>query len=110
MKGWIDRVVRPGIAYAFEEGDSGEGVPKGLLKARVALVFNTGNTPIKREKKAFGDPLELLWNNCVFRLCGVKRFRRRLYGVVVTSSAGQREEWLDDARELIREELNRGRI
>jgi putative NADPH-quinone reductase len=44
MKGWIDRVFRPGIAYEFEEGDSGEGVPKGLLKAKVALVFNTSNT------------------------------------------------------------------
>lgn len=42
LKGWIDRVIRPGIAYEFEEGDSGEGIPIGLLKARAALVFNTG--------------------------------------------------------------------
>lgn len=105
LKGWIDRVIRPGIAYAFEEGDSGEGVPKGLLKARVALVFNTGNTPAAREREVFGDPLELLWNNCVFELCGVKRFRRRLYGVVATSTPEQREEWMRDARKLAREEM-----
>lgn len=106
LKGWIDRVVRPGGAYAFEEGDSGEGVPRGLLKARVALVFNTGNTPAAREKEVFGDPLELLWHNCVFRLCGVKRFRRRLYGVVASSTAEQREAWLEDARKLVREEMS----
>ena len=40
LKGWVDRVIRPGVAYEFLEGDSGEGVPRGLLKARKALVFN----------------------------------------------------------------------
>ena len=40
LKGLIDRVIRPGIAYEFLEGDSGEGVgvPKGLLKAKAALL------------------------------------------------------------------------
>ena len=41
LKGWIDRVIRPGVAYEFLEGDTGEGVPHGLLKAQSALVFNT---------------------------------------------------------------------
>ena len=40
LKGWIDRVIRPGIAYEFLEGDSGEGVPNGLLKAEAVIVFN----------------------------------------------------------------------
>src|SRR4030042_41176 len=44
LKGWIDRVVRPGVAYRFLEGDGGEGVPQGLLKARAAVVFTKANT------------------------------------------------------------------
>jgi putative NADPH-quinone reductase len=28
LKGWIDRVIRPGVAYEFLVGDSGEGVPR----------------------------------------------------------------------------------
>ena len=44
LAGWVDRVVRPGVAYEFIEGDAGEGVPQGLLKARWAAVFNTANT------------------------------------------------------------------
>ena len=32
MKGWIDRVLRPGVAYRFVEGDSGEGVPGGAAE------------------------------------------------------------------------------
>lgn len=57
LKGWVDRVIRPGVAYEFLEGDKGEGVPKGLLKATSAVVFNTSNTETEREKKVFGDPL-----------------------------------------------------
>ena len=48
LKGWIDRVMRPGVAYEFLEGGSGKGVPNGLLKAKAALVFNTSNTPEDR--------------------------------------------------------------
>src|SRR5512139_1966143 len=66
LKGWIDRVIRPGVAYQFLEGDQGDGVPRGLLRARCAVVFNTSNTGSIREETVFGDPLEAIWKNCVF--------------------------------------------
>jgi NAD(P)H dehydrogenase (quinone) len=96
LKGWIDRVIRPGVAYQFVEGDNGEGVPVGLLKAEAALVFNTSNTPSAREQAVFGDPLETLWRNCIFGLCGVTKVERRTFGVVVTSTAEQRRTWLGE--------------
>jgi NAD(P)H dehydrogenase (quinone) len=102
LTGWIDRVVRPGVAYGFEEGDQGEGVPRGLLRARTAVVLNTSNTPPDRERDAFGDPLEAIWRRCVFDLCGVTDVRRRTYSVVVTSTTEQRAGWLADAAELVR--------
>ena len=101
LKGWVDRVIRPGIAYEFLEGDSGEGVPKGLLKAEAALVFNTSNTEVQREKEIFGDPLESIWKNCIFDLCGISNFHRRMFNVVVTSSEAQRQNWLDSVRQDI---------
>ena len=103
LTGWIDRVVRPGVAYAFEEGDGGEGVPVGLLRARTAVVLNTSNTPPAREREVFGDPLEAIWKRCVFDLCGVKDVRRRTFSVVVTSTAAQRAEWLASAAALVAE-------
>lgn len=103
LKGWVDRVVRPGVAYEFLEGDSGEGVPRGLLRARKALVFNTTNTGAKREQEAFGDPLQTLWKNCIFGLCGVEDFSRKSYGVVVTSTEAERRAWLDDVRQRVGE-------
>lgn len=101
LKGWVDRVVRPGVAYAFEEGDGGEGVPVGLLRARTAVVLNTSNTPPDRERDAFGDPLDAIWRRCIFGLCGVADVRRRTYGVVVTSTAAERAAWLADASALV---------
>ena len=102
LKGWVDRVIRPGVAYEFLEGDQGEGVPKGLLRAERALVFNTSNTPPDREREVFGDPLDTLWRNCVFGLCGVKDVRRRVFGVVVVSTEEQRRAWLREVREAVR--------
>jgi len=101
LKGWIDRVIRPGIAYEFLEGDAGEGIPKGLLKAEVAVVFNTSNTLPEREQQIFGDPLETIWRNCIFALCGVGNFHRRTFSTVVTSTESERREWLEEARTLI---------
>jgi NAD(P)H dehydrogenase (quinone) len=102
LKGWVDRVIRPGVAYEFAEGDQGEGVPLGLLKAQAACVFNTSNTFPEREARVFGDPLETLWKNCVFGLCGVQTFYRVTFSVVVTSTAEQRQEWLVKVRDAVR--------
>ena len=101
LKGWVDRVIRAGVAYEFKEGDSGEGVPIGLLKAETALVFNTGNTPKERELQVFGDPLEILWKNCIFDFCGVKNFYRKMFGVIVTSKFEERQAWLKEVRNIV---------
>jgi NAD(P)H dehydrogenase (quinone) len=100
LKGWVDRIFRPGVAYRFADGDSGEGVPIGLLRAKAALVLNTSNTPDEREKSVFGDPLEALWKRCIFDLCGVRTVHRRVFSVVVTSTLEERRKWLGEAKEL----------
>lgn len=102
MKGWIDRVLRPGVAYEFLPGDGGEGVPVGLLKPMTALVFNTSNTPEKREREVFGDPLERIWRDCVLDFCGVRTVKRRMFGVVCTSTPTVRAAWLDEVAQTVR--------
>lgn len=101
LKGWVDRVLRPGVAYEFLEGDKGEGVPKGLLKAACAVVFNTSNTDTARERLIFGDPLESIWRKCIFGLCGVPLFYRRMFNIVVTSTEEERQSWLNEVAETI---------
>lgn len=101
LKGWVDRVIRPGVAYRFREGDNGEGVPVGLLRAKAAIVFNTGNTPRRREQEVFGDPLENLWRTCIFGFSGVPEFHRDLFTVVITSTDEDRNAWLRDVRDRV---------
>jgi putative NADPH-quinone reductase len=101
LKGWIDRVIRPGIAYEFLDNDTGEGIPNGLLEARVAVVFNTSNTETEREKNIFGDPLETIWKNCIFALCGIGNVYRQMYTIIVTSTEEQRKIWLDEVRQSV---------
>lgn len=101
LKGWVDRVLRPGVAYQFDVEDSGGGIPQGLLKAKAALVFNTANTPEQRENEVFGDPLETLWKNCIFAFCGVHHFERKMFRVVAESTYEQRVAWLKEVREVV---------
>jgi len=101
LKGWIDRVIRPGVAYEFSTGDSGEGVPAGLLAGKRAVVFNTSDTPAEREREVFGDPLESIWKQCVFDFCGVRDVYRRTFGVIVTSTAEERRAWLHEVESSV---------
>ncbi|MDP3563284.1 MAG: NAD(P)H-dependent oxidoreductase [Methanoregula sp.] len=103
LKGWIDRIIRPGVAYRFAERDSGEGIPIGLLVAKAVIVFNTSNTPVQREHEVFGDPLERIWKDCIVSFCGVPAFHRRMFRVVVTSTEEQRKAWLSEVRERVQE-------
>jgi NAD(P)H dehydrogenase (quinone) len=108
LKGWTDRVLRSGVAYQFEEGDDGSGVPEGLLVAEAAIVFNTSNTPADREKLIFGDPLERIWKECVFDFCGIKNFHRKMFRVVASSTVKERDSWLKEVKETINNYFPKG--
>lgn len=82
LKGWVDRVIRPGVAYAFLEGDSGEGVPVGLLKARAPPWCST---PPTRRRSGNGRCSAIRWKRCgktAFSDC-----------VVWIASSGGRSAW-----------------
>lgn len=101
LKGWIDRVLRENVAYTFPVGDNGGGLPIGLLKTKAAIVFNTSNTPEKRENEVFGDPLQRIWKDCIFDFCGVTVFDRKMFRVIADSSAEQRDNWLKEVKNMI---------
>ena len=64
LKGWIDRVIRPGVAYEFLVGRQRGRRAAGTAQGKGGIVFNTSNTG--REAGAEGvrrparDPLEEL--------------------------------------------------
>jgi len=63
------------------------------------VIFHTQK---KREQEAFGDPLEVLWKTCIFDLCGVRGFYRKMFGVIVTSRLEQRQQWLTEVRDTVK--------
>ncbi len=101
LRGWVDRVLRAGRAYNFVPDGQGGAKPVGLLKARVAVVFNTANTPQELEEQLLGDPLQTHWLKVVFGLCGVTTVDRRNFAPVITSTPQQRQRWLDEVQRTV---------
>ncbi|MCD4728238.1 MAG: NAD(P)H-dependent oxidoreductase [Pirellulales bacterium] len=105
LKGWVDRIIRPGTAYVCE-GNPGEvGEVIGLLTGKFGVVFTTGDTDTEREMSYFLDPLETLWKNCIFGFCGVEKFTRRHFNIVLTSTLEQRKAWLDEVKTVLQSYL-----
>ena len=103
MKGWVDRILYNGLAFRFAESDSGGGVPVGLLRAKKGIVFNTSNTEERREREVFGDPLERIWKDCIFKFCGVHDVTRKVFSIVADSTEQERNKWLAEVRNCIHE-------
>ncbi|MFZ4400234.1 MAG: NAD(P)H-dependent oxidoreductase [Bacteroidales bacterium] len=101
VKGWLDRVFLPEVAYTFVKDAEGKFVQKGLLKAQFAIVLNTSNTSEELEEKIFKDPLETIWGNRVFKFCGIHNYKRVNFQVMKDSDFKQRTDWLCEIRQLI---------
>lgn len=106
LKGWVDRAFRLDTAYTYPEGADFDAAAIGLLRARCAFVFNTSNTPLKREMEVFGDPLERLWRDCVFGFCGIPDVVRRMYAPVAGSTPETRAGWLGEVAALVDETVS----
>ncbi|MDH3999368.1 MAG: flavodoxin family protein, partial [Desulfuromonadales bacterium] len=55
----------------------------------------------ERENDIFGDPLQRIWKGCIFDLCGVPQFHRRMFNIMVLSSPEQRANWLQEVASLV---------
>jgi NAD(P)H dehydrogenase (quinone) len=102
LKGYIDRVIRPPLSYDFPLGDTGGGLPIGKLKGKTGVVFNTSNTDKDREERYFHDPLEFIWEKCIFGFCGIEKVYRKMFRIVSDSSDAERKAWLEEVKETVK--------
>ncbi|MGQ9921323.1 MAG: NAD(P)H-dependent oxidoreductase [Desulfobacca sp.] len=109
LKGWLDRMLRLDVAYHLP-GPTGSASPQGLLRATAAVLFTTSNTPPLREIELYGDPLQNIWENCIFRVCGVPQFFRKNFAVIATSTPAQRQLWLAEVVKIVRGSFPAGKI
>jgi NAD(P)H dehydrogenase (quinone) len=89
LKGWVERVVREGVAFDVGPG----GRVTGRLRARQALVVTTGNAGAATEA-ALGDPVTRFWRDVVFGPAGVLETRRLALAPVRGGSDDERRGWL----------------
>lgn len=98
LKGWIDRVFRPGVAYEHDGPEFMTKSKTALLTGKKAFVICTTNetNPLSQEAMAS------LWRDRVFGYVGIEEVTiKTLYGVR-DSRGRQRREWLDELEQMTR--------
>jgi len=98
LKGWIDRVFRPGIAYEFEGEEFLRKRKTPLLSGRKALVFATTDASAAEDPKT----LESFWNRSVFAYCGLEASAVHLLRDLHRLESADRTAWLRSVAEIIR--------
>jgi len=88
LKGWVDRVLRPGVAYELAGEEFVEQAPVPLLGDKAALVFAT------RDAAARSGLLERLWMEGVFAFCGIRNAACHVLHGVRHLGPAERNAWL----------------
>jgi putative NADPH-quinone reductase len=100
LKGWVDRVIRSGVAFRFEGEEGKEGDLVGMLTARSAIIISTADCPESADA-AMGYPLQQFWDRDIFSDCGVgETICMPIYGVLF-STEEERRQWLDSLTLLV---------
>lgn len=94
LKGWLDRVLKPGFAFA-ERPDGGWD---GLLKGRTATIILTLDTPQWIFRWLLGAPAVRALRDATLGFCGIGPAQVMLFGPIRTSTAEKRTGWLVDTK------------
>ncbi|HET6408250.1 MAG TPA: NAD(P)H-dependent oxidoreductase [Chthoniobacteraceae bacterium] len=90
LKGFLDRVLRPG--FAFEERTDGGW--RGLLSGRCALLVTTMDTPYWVYRWLLGAPGDRAMRGATLGFCGIGRVSIIAFGPIRSSTPDQRRAWL----------------
>lgn len=101
LKGFIDRVFRPGVAYEFEGYEFLSKKKAALLEGRKALVFST--TDYTRPEG--DDPSAVIWKKNVFDYCGIPDARIHTFYDTFHSTYEARHGWIEAVGAKIAEAL-----
>lgn len=96
LKGWIDRLFRPGTAYEYEGEEFMPKEKSPMLAGKRAMVLVTTNetNPLTQEA-----PM-LIWKERILEFVGIKHVCFKVFYDVRGSTGRQRKEWLAEAERL----------
>src|SRR5260370_25608556 len=95
LKGFLDRVLMPGFAFADRE--DGEGWDK-LLAGKTAHLLTTMDTPPWAYRWIYRAPGLNAIGRATLGFCGVEPVRSTIFGPAKTASAERRAQWIQEAR------------
>jgi putative NADPH-quinone reductase len=96
LKGFLEQVMRPGVAFAYEPN----GLPRKLLGGRSARIIVTMGMPAFVYRWYFmAHGLRALERN-ILNFVGIKPVRESLFGSVGSGGPERKRKWLDEMRGL----------
>ena len=101
LKGFIDRVFRPGVAYEFEGYEFLSKKKSALLEGRKALVFTTTDYLAPEGD----DPSAVIWKRNVFDYCGIHDAQVHIFYDTFNSTYEARHAWILDVGRKVAEGL-----
>ncbi|CAI8761970.1 NAD(P)H-dependent oxidoreductase [Chryseobacterium sp. IT-36CA2] len=97
MKGFIDRLFLPGMAYKYRENSVWWDK---LLKGKTAHMITTLDQPGWYYRLFFGRPSVNQLRKSILEYCGVKPVKVTYIGIIRNSKDEQRAQWLRKVKEL----------
>lgn len=95
MKGFVDKVIFPGVAYEMDEGR----LRSRLDSLKQVTVISTMNTPADIYRDRFGNSLEGSLIKGTFNQIGIHEARWISFNMVKQVGAEVREQWLQELEE-----------
>ncbi len=96
LKGFIDRLFKPGFSFRMHADGSWDK----LLTGKTAQLIVTMDTPRFVYRWIYGQPGINALARATLGFCGVHPVRVTTFGTVFNSTATQRARWISQAREL----------
>lgn len=96
-KGFIDKVIFPGIAYTMQNGK----LLSRLDSLEKVTIITTMNTPSDIYKERFGNAIESTLIKGTFNQIGIKNVDWLSFNKVKQTSELQRREWLELVSDIV---------
>jgi NAD(P)H dehydrogenase (quinone) len=97
LKGFFDRTLLPGFAYAYRKDSV---LWDKLLKGKTAHLIVTSDTPTWYNWLMYRQAGHIVMKRNILGFCGIKTVRITEIGPVKPSSKEQRAYWLDRVKKL----------
>jgi putative NADPH-quinone reductase len=94
VKAFFEQVMRPGIAFAYQE----QGFPRRLLAGRSARLVVTMGMPAFLYRWYFGGHGLRGLERSILRFTGIRPVRETLFGMVGSVGEARRRRWLERMR------------